>query len=48
MGRGTRVLKMFNKFARIRGVQDIPRFELHELNLVLAQMRSNTAGDADG
>ena len=29
-------------------VQDIPRFELHELDLVLAQIRCNTAADANG
>ena len=29
-------------------VQDIPRFGLHELDLVLAQIRCNTAADANG
>ena len=31
-----------------KGFQDIPRFELHELKVVLGQLRCNTAADADG
>ena len=44
----TCVKKMFDSFVADRGFQEIPPFELHELEFVLKQMRCVTAADADG